>query len=63
MKRLPIPRYKVAPFIHCIEPDPYNRQCKYFYEEPDMGGHIPTCMKFAKLGYCPCEDCKEANDG
>lgn len=31
--------------------------CYYYHEEQDMGAHIPTCNRYCRLGYCPCESC------
>lgn len=37
----------------------YKENC-YFYEAVrDMGATIPTCNYYAKLGHCPCENCKK----
>lgn len=36
-----------------------RNDCYFYYEEPDMGAHIPICKLYSKLGYCPCENCKD----
>ena len=40
-------------------PKKYKEDCYFYYEEPDMGAHIPTCNYFGKLGFCPCDGCKK----
>ncbi|MDE6763714.1 MAG: hypothetical protein K2J73_08560 [Oscillospiraceae bacterium] len=43
----------------CSRKTNYKENC-YFYEAVrDMGATIPTCNYYAKLGYCPCEDCNK----
>lgn len=36
-----------------------KRDCFFYHEEPDMGGHIPTCSYYKQLGYCPCGSCNK----
>lgn len=42
----------------CCMPIKRN-DCYFYYEEPSMGAHIPICKLHFKLGYCPCENCKD----
>lgn len=36
-----------------------KENCYFYQEVRDMGATIPTCNYYAKLGHCPCEDCKK----
>ena len=38
-------------------PSKKKTDCYYYHEEQDMGAHIPTCNRYCRLGYCPCEAC------
>lgn len=40
----------------------YKETCYFFKIIRDMGGTIPTCMYFDKLGYCPCDVCDKYID-
>ncbi len=35
-----------------------KEDCYYYNDVRDMGGRIPTCNYYQKLGYCPCDDCR-----
>lgn len=35
----------------------YNRNCKYYAEEHDMGATIPVCIKYDKFGDFNCNEC------
>jgi hypothetical protein len=35
----------------------YNRDCKYYDEEHDMGATIPICTKYDKFGNFNCNEC------
>jgi hypothetical protein len=35
----------------------YNRDCKYYAEEHDMGATIPVCTKYDKFGNFNCNEC------
>ena len=39
--------------------DEYKRDCFFYCDIRDMGGHIPTCGfdPTSELGYCPCNHC------
>ena len=46
--------------IHKKEGDDSNMKkenCFYYFEEHDMGAHIPCCKINQGLGNCPCENC------
>ena len=43
-------------------PTNYKESCYFFKRIRDMGGTIPTCMYFDKLGYCPCDVCDKYID-
>ena len=49
------PAYPVfKSYCGCSVKEPkYMRDCYYFYEEPDMGAHIPFCTKSAIDVYDP----------
>lgn len=52
----------VISFCGCNMPisnNEFRKDCYFYYEEPDMGAHIPTCNYYEKLGYCPCDGCKK----
>lgn len=36
----------------------HKTECYYYYEEQDMGAHIPCCRYHKKYGYCPCDNCE-----
>jgi hypothetical protein len=39
-------------------PKEVHKESCYFYNSvKDMGGNIPTCDYYGKLGYCPCNEC------
>lgn len=35
----------------------YDRDCKYYVEEHDMGATIPICTKYDKFGDFNCNEC------
>ena len=55
------PTYKCTcdPGEHmCVSQNNYREDCIHYWEEPDMGAHIPNCSFYSNgYGYCPCDSC------
>ena len=59
-KRMEILRNSHIFYCSCFSEKPtQNRECYFYHDEKHMGGSIPTCNYFDKLGYCPCDDYKK----
>lgn len=62
----PPPTYQNIPYAEmlgrrcCFMEEPKEKNdCYFYHDEKHMGGSIPTCNYYNKLGYCPCDDCKK----
>lgn len=58
------PHYYVTPYTlngcGISEESEKRKDCHFYHEEPDMGAHIPCCIRTKKLGVCPCSpECKD----
>lgn len=43
----------------CFNQPKEKEDCYFYHGEYHMGGTIPTCNYYEKLGYCPCEGCNK----
>lgn len=61
---IPKPQYKnyypdYACGCGCFNQPKEREDCCFYHGEYHMGGTIPTCNYYEKLGYCPCESCNK----
>lgn len=67
MEKFKVSPYQISNIGFCgcgmpISDNRFREDCYFYYEEPDMGAHIPTCNYYKKLGYCPCNKCDKFFD-